>query len=93
MKIKEVENKITDLIENLREVRDELSELKDKVADSELECKTCINEDLKYAHESLIGSISILERTISNYEKELAFEEERTAMRKLRVYPEERPLY
>lgn len=93
MKIKEVENKITDLIENLREVRDELSELKDKVADSELECKTCINEDLKYAHESLMGSISILERTISNYERELSYQEERDAMRKLRVYPEERPLY
>jgi chromosome segregation ATPase len=93
MKIKEVENKLTDLIENLRKTRDELSELKDKVADSEIECKTCINEDLKYAHESLMGSISILERTISNYERELEYKEERDAMKTLRVYPEERRIY
>lgn len=93
MKIKEIENKVTDLIEGLRKTRDELSELKDKVADSEMECKTCINEDLKYAHETLMNSISILERTIPNYERELEFKEERDAMKTLRVYPEERPIY
>ena len=82
MKIKDIENKIQNHIETLRELRDTLTELYDNVADGDIDGKQIFCNQLKWANENIMNAINSLEHVEGEYKEFLDRKEEREAMEK-----------
>lgn len=82
MKIKDIENRMQEHIEKLREIRDELTKLHDDVADSEIDGKQIFANKLKWASNNIMDAANSLESASEDYSDYEKHKEEREAMEK-----------